>query len=450
VKANQKRGALTGGARRAWSVSTKRAAWTAVVTLAAVSQVPAAAAQTIAITGGRVFPVSGPVIEHGTVLIQNGKIAAVGTNVTIPADARRIDAAGKWVTPGLINASTQLGVAEVGLVSLTRDDIAQGRDQVAAAFNVWEGLNTNSALFWPARDEGVTSVVILPGGGGLVWGQAAVVNLVDGMLSDMIIRAPVAMAAQLGNPAQGGAQARGELFMRLRELLEDAQFFANNRAAFDRAQARPFAISRKDLEALVPVVQGQLPLLVVVDRASDIDAVLNLARDYRLRLILASVAEGWMVADRIAAAGVPVLTGAMNNIPINFSALAQRQENAALLRGAGVNVLLIGNAGGGDERSFNVRNIKQQAGNAVAYGMSWDDALRAVTLGPAQVFGVADRLGALRPGMDADVVVWSGDPFEFSTRAEHVIVRGIERNTFNRQEQLTERYKQLPPNFYEP
>jgi imidazolonepropionase-like amidohydrolase len=422
----------------------------AVLSAAALLMAPASSAQTIAITNGRVFPVSGPVIENGTVLIQNGRITAVGANVAIPDGAQRIDASGKWVTPGLINASTQLGIAEVGLVAATRDDIARGRDQIAASFNVWEGINTNSALFWPARDEGVTSVVLVPGGGGLIWGQAAFVNLVDGMMSDMVLRAPVAMAAQLGNPTQGGTSARGELYMRLRELLEDAQYFAANRRAFDRAETRPFAASRKDLEAMIPVIQGQLPLLVLVDRAADIDAVLGLAREYRFRLILAGAAEGWMVADRIAAAGVPVLTGAMNNIPRNFAALAQRQENAAMLRRAGVTVALIGNAGGGDEEGFNVRNIKQQAGNAVAYGMSWDDALRAVTSVPAQLFGVGERLGALRPGMDGDVVVWSGDPFEFSTRAEHVIVRGVERNTLNRQEQLTERYKTLPPNFYQP
>lgn len=406
-------------------------------------------AQTIAITNGRVFPASGPVIENGTVLIQNGKITAVGANVTIPDGAQRIDATGKWVTPGLINASTQLGIAEVGLVPATRDDVARGRDQIAASFNVWEGLNPNSALFWPARDEGITSVVLVPGGGGLIWGQAAFVNLVDGMVTDMVVRAPVAMAAQLGSPTQGGTNARGELYMRLRELLEDVQYFAANRRAFDRAETRPFASSRKDLEAMIPVIRGQMPLLVAVDRAADIDAVLSLAREYRLRLILANASEGWLVADRIAAAGVPVLTGAMNNIPRTFAALAQRQENAALLRRAGVTVGLIGN-GGGDEESFNVRNIKYEAGNAVAYGMSWDDALRAVTTVPAQIFGVGDRLGALRPGMDADVVVWSGDPFEFSTRAEHVIVRGVERNTFNRQEQLTERYKTLPPSFRQP
>jgi imidazolonepropionase-like amidohydrolase len=417
----------------------------ALLSLAPVSL----AAQTIAITGGRVFPVSGPPIENGTVLISNGRITAVGTGIAVPDGARRIDATGKWITPGLIFASTQLGVAEVGMVSMTRDDVARGRDQIAASFNVWEGINTSSALFWPARDEGVTSVVVVPGGGGLIWGQAAFVNLVDGTMTDMVLRAPVAMAAQLGSPAQGGTNARGELYMRLRELLEDVQYFAANRRAFDRAETRPFAASRKDLEAMIPVVQGQMPLLVAVDRAADIDAVLSLAREYRLRLILANASEGWLVADRIAAAGVPVLTGAMNNIPRTFSALAQRQENAAMLRRAGVTVALIGN-GGGDEESFNVRNIKQEAGNAVAYGMSWDEALSAVTTVPAQIFGVGDRLGALRPGMDADVVVWSGDPFEFSTRAEHVIVRGVERDTFNRQEQLTERYKTLPPNFRQP
>jgi imidazolonepropionase-like amidohydrolase len=420
-----------------------------VLGVLALTAAPVLSAQTIAITGGRVFPVSGPAIENGTVVIQNGRVTAVGANVSIPADARRIDATGKWVTPGLIHSSTQLGIAEVGLVSSTRDDVARGRSEIAAAFRVWEGLNTHSALFAPARDDGITSVVLVPGGGGLVWGQTAVVNLVDGMVSDMLVRAPTAMMVQLRSPAQAATNARGELYMRLRELLEDVRYFADNRRAFDRAETRAFAASRLDLEAMIPVVQGQLPLLVMVDRAADIDAVLGLAREFRFRLIIGGAAEGWMVASRIAAAGVPVITGAMNNIPTSFATLAQRQENAAMLRRAGVTVALLGN-GGGDEESFNVRNIRYQAGNAVAYGMSWDDALRAVTSVPAQLFGVGDRLGTLAPGMVADVVVWSGDPFEFSTQAEHVIVRGIERTSFNRQEQLTERYKTLPPSFYSP
>jgi imidazolonepropionase-like amidohydrolase len=138
------------------------------------------------------------------------------------------------------------------------------------------------------------------------------------------------------------------------------------------------------------------------------------------------------------------LTGAMNNIPSGFATLGQRQENAALLRKAGVQVALIGNAGGGDEEAFNVRNLKQEAGNAVAYGMSWDDALRAVTLAPAEVFGVADRVGSLQAGREGNVVVWSGDPFEFTTRAERVFVRGREYHDTTRQDLLVDRYKNLP------
>lgn len=400
-------------------------------------------AQTIAITGGRVYPVSGPPIEGGTVIITNGKITAVGSNVPIPAGAQRIDATGKIVTPGFINSSTQLGVQEVAQVGDTRDMSARGKDNIAAAFTVWEGLNPNSVMLAPARKDGITSFVVLPTGG-LVSGQAALVDAVPGTTTDMIIRAPVAMVAEIGDARSSGLGSRGELIVKLKELLEDTKFFQTHRTAFDRAETRDFAVSRLDLEAMIPVIEGRLPLLITVDRESDIDAALRLAREFNLKIIIAGGAEAWMMADRLAAARVPVLTGAMNNIPGGFAALGQRQENAALLRKAGVSVALIGNAGGGDEEAFNVRNLKQEAGNAVAYGMTWDDALRAVTLAPAEVFGVADRVGSLQPGREGNVVVWSGDPFEFSTRVEHVFVRGREYNDKTRQDMLMERYKTLP------
>lgn len=409
-----------------------------------------ASAQTVAITGGRVFPVSGPVIENGTVVIQNGKIVAVGAGIAVPAGARTIDATGKWVTPGLINSASQLGLSEIGSVSSTRDASARGQDQISAAFTVWEGFDPQSMLLAPARDEGITSVMVYPQGG-LIWGQAAFVTLTGGSLTDHITRAPVAMVAQIGNPGQAGTGARGEQLMRLRELFEDVRFYRDNRRAFDRAETREFAASRKDLEALIPVLEGRLPLIVVTAKASDIEATLRFGREYGLRLMLAGADEGWRVADQIAAARIPVFTGAMNNIPGSFSSLGRRQDNAALLRRAGVEVVLIGNAGGGGaDEPFNVRNIKQEAGNAVAYGMTWNDALRAVTLGPAQVFGVAERTGSLQAGLDADVVIWSGDPFEFTTRVEHVFVRGVEHGGRNRQELLTERYKTLPPARWEP
>lgn len=402
------------------------------------------AAQTVAITGAKVYPVSSAPIENATVLMRDGKIVAVGANVTIPAGAQRIDAAGKWVTPGLVNASTQIGVNEVGQVRDTRDDAARGKDNIAAAFSIWDGINSNSVLIAPARREGVTTVAVLPSGGQLVSGQAAMLNLVEGMPSDMVIRAPIAMLAEIGQSDAAGVGARGELIVRLRELIEDTRAFMRNRAAYERAETRDYAASRLDLQAMIPVVEGRLPLLIAADKATDIDAALHLAKDNNLKIIIGGGAEAWMVADKLAAAKVPVMTGAMNNIPGSFEQLNARQENPSLLRRAGVQVVLIGN-GGGDEEVFNVRNIKQEAGNAVAYGMSWDDALRAVTLAPAEVFGVTDRVGSLQAGRDANVVIWSGDPFEFSTVAEHVFVRGREYTAPDRQQMLTDRYKTLPP-----
>ena len=400
-------------------------------------------AQTIAITGGKVYPVSGPVIENGTVIITNGKISAVGANVPIPAGAQRIDATGKIVTPGFVNSSTQLGVQEIAQVNDTRDMTARGKDNIAAAFTVWEGLNPNSVMMAPARKEGVTSFVVIPTGG-LIAGQAALVDVVPGTTTDMIIRAPVAMVAEVGDPQSAGLNSRGELIVKLREVLEDTRYFQSHRDAFDRAQTRPFAASRLDLQALIPVIEGRLSLLVTVDREADIDAAMRLARDYNVKLMIGSGAEAWMMADKLAAAHIPVLTGAENNIPAGFAALGQRQENAGLLRKAGVEVALIGNAGGGDEEAFNVRNLRQEAGNAVSYGMTWDDALRAVTLAPAEFFGAGDRVGSLQPGREGNVVVWSGDPFEFTTRAEHVFVRGREYHEKTRQDLLIERYRNLP------
>ena len=402
--------------------------------------------QVIAITGGTVHPVSGPPIPGGTVLMRDGKIVAVGSAVQIPTDAQRIDATGKIVTPGIVNAATQIGITEVGAVAATRNSTSRGREGIAAAFTVWEGLNPVSVLIPPARDAGITSVVIAPRGG-LIAGQAAVLQLVDGSAADLVLRSPVAMVGQVGSPAQAGAQSRGELLLRLREVLEDARTYQRRKADFERAQTRTFAASRLDLEALAPVMEGRLPLLLDVDKASDIESALKLAKDYGIRLIVSGAAEAWMVADKLAAARVSVMTGAMNNIPQSFASLGTRQENAALLRQAGVTVIIIGNAGGGDEEAFNVRNVRFEAGNAVAYGMSRDDALRAITLAPAEVFGVANRIGSLQAGKDGDVVVWSGDPFEFATQPEHVFIRGREVRAPTRQDMLEQRYKSLPPDY---
>lgn len=416
---------------------------------AALIVIPAATvqAQTVAITGGKVYPVSGPPIENGTVLIRDGKIAAVGANVTIPQGAQRVDATGKWVTPGLVNSATSLGLVEVGFGADANESNARSEDNIAAAFRSWEGINPQSVYLRPASEDGVTSAVSLPSGG-LIAGQAALIDVVTGStLSRMLVKAPVAMFGQLGNDQAAGVSARGQLLGKLRQLLDDTKFYASHKADFDRAQARDLSAGRTDLEAMVPVVQGRLPLIISAERASDIRTALDLAKEYGLKIVIGGGSEAWMVADELAAAKVPVLVGAMNNIPYSFSQLGARQDNAALLRKAGVEVGLIGNAGGGDEELFNVRNIRFEAGNAVGYGMSWDDALRAITLAPAQMFGVADQVGALRPGTEANVVVWDGDPFEFATRATQVYIRGQLQAGDSRQDLLVKRYKELPAKY---
>ncbi len=426
-----------------------RALRNAAALLVALASPALLEAQTIAITGGKVYPVSSAPIENGTVLIRDGKIVSVGANVTIPADAQRVDATGKWVTPGLINAATTLGLVEVSQESQTRDESAiAGQDHVAAAFTVWEGLNTTSVMIAPAREDGVTSVVVMPSGG-LISGQAAFLDLVDGTVTDMVVKAPIGMVGVIGNKGPAGVGARGELLVRLREVFEDTKSYAKRKADFERAQTRDYSASRLDLESLIPVVEGRMPLLLRVDKASDIDAALRIASEYDLKIMIVGGAEAWMVADRLAAAKVPVLTGAMNNIPGSFSTLGSRQENAGLLRKAGVTVVLIGN-GPGDPDTFGVRNIRQEAGNAVAYGMTWDDALRAVTLTPAELFGVSDRVGTLQAGRVANVVIWGGDPFELRTLPERVYLRGKAVERTSRQEALGRRYKTLPPSYRQP
>ncbi|MEX2181012.1 MAG: amidohydrolase family protein [Gemmatimonadaceae bacterium] len=423
--------------------------------LAALTVLVAASAeaQTIAITGGTVYPVSGPRIENGTVLIRNGRIVAVGANVAIPAEAQRVDATGKWVTPGFINSATTLGLSESGNPQFSggyNDGSARGSNGIAAAFEAWKGLNPANTLFGPARSEGVTSVLVGPGGGGMVRGKAALIDLVEASTANAMVRkGPVVMVGVYGNPGSGQTNSRAEFWAKWRELFDDVKAYQTRRAAFESGNTRTFVATRGDLEALVPVVAGQMPLALTVDRASDILEALAFARDYGVKLWLFDAAEAWMVAREIAAANVPVFTGAMNNIPGSFASLGQRQENAALLRAAGVSVALIGN-GPGDPDAFNVRNIRQEAGNAVAYGMSWEDALRAITLVPAELMGVSDRVGAIAVGRDANVVVWSGDPFEFASVAEQVFVRGRVITTKSRQDLLTERYRTLPGRGYRP
>ena len=397
--------------------------------------------QTVAITGGTVYPVTGPKIANATVLIRDGKVAAVGSNVTIPSDATRIDATGKWITPGFIDGGGQMGLVEIGAVEGTREGALRG-DSVAAAFNVAEGINPASTLIPVTRIEGITTTLATPGGGAnLISGQAVLIDLDGSTIEQMLVKSPAGMVAYLNEQAKdAGGGSRAGVTDRLRRVFNDALDYGRRKAEYSRAQMQALSAAAADLAALLPVLRGDQPLIAVANRRSDIATALRLAREYKLKLILAGAAEGWQIADEIARAGVPVLVQPLDNIP-SYDALGIRYENAAFLARAGVKVALL------ETDTHNSRNLRQQAGNAVSYGMTWEQALRAVTLSPAEIFGVADRYGSLEPGKVANVVVWSGDPFEFTTGVEHVFIRGREIPLKSRQTELFERYKKLPPTY---
>ena len=395
-----------------------------------------ASGESVAITNARILPVSGPAIDRGTIVMRGGRIAAVGANVTPPTGARIIDAGGKTVTPGFIDSGLQTGIVEIPLSADGTADENTTDARVSAAFNVVDSFNGNSTAIPVTRVEGITRALVAPGGTGNVFqGQAAVMDFSGAQVPAAITRAPAAMVALLGE--QGAAVAggsRASAMLRLREILDDARDYALHKATFDAGQRREYARSRLDLEALQPVLKRDVPLAIQANRASDLLAAMRLADEFKVRLVLVGGAEGWMVAGQLAKAGVPVVIKALTDIP-SFDSLGATLENAARLSRAGVTVAIA---------SFdtqNARNLRQEAGNAVANGMDRDAALRAVTLTPAQIWGVADRVGSLDVGKDADVVIWGGDPFEVTAGAQTVFIKGVEVPKATRQTELLGRYR---------
>ena len=392
-----------------------------------------AAGQDLAVVGGTVHTVSGEVLEGATVLIRSGRITALGHDVEIPTGVRVLDAAGRVVTPGLFDATTSIGLVEVGMVSSSVDSRLDG-DPVRAAFDVVDGINPRSVLIAVNRAAGLTTVLTAPGGG-LISGQAAIIDLTGRSTDEMVVVSRAAMVANFSPSVAGGS--RGGASLRLREVLEDARFWRDNRTAFDAGGTRGLSASRLDFEALGPVLDGEIPLIVNVHRAADIEAVLRIADDFGLSLVISGASEAWLVADRLAAARVPVIVKPLSNSPAGFDRLGARFDNASLLHLAGVKVVI------GSFNSHNARWLPHEAGNAVRFGLPWGVALRAVTLAPAEALGVGDLYGSLEPGKVGNLVVWTGDPFELSTRVEAVVIRGIVTSPDNRQIELLRRYRYL-------
>lgn len=419
--------------------------WLALV--AVIANAPAAA-QTVAITGATVHTL-GPLgtLEGATVIIEDGVVTAIGEGIEVPAGATTIDAAGAVVTPGLFDPYSYIGAVEISLAEETVDAQQRGT-RYTAGFDVSSAINPRSTLIPVNRIEGVTHAIVAPQPAfeeaSLISGLGAAIHL--GGAEDFLVQSRVAVFAHLGRTGAGlEGGSRASALLALREALEDARDYDRHRSAFEDGRRRDYAIGRLDLEALQAVLDGDIPLVVTANRASDIERVLELADEERIDVIIAGGAEAWIVADALAAARVPVVLDPTRNLPAAFESLNATLENAARLDEAGVTLAFT------LSDSHNSRNIRQLAGNAVANGMRWEQALRAITVAPAEIYAI-DGVGALEVGKRASLVVWDGDPLEVTSFATHVYIDGAAVPMRSRQTLLRDRYRELDrpmPHAYE-
>ncbi len=392
----------------------------------------------VAIVGGRIITMAGAPIESGTLLIRDGRIAAVGSDVQVPADARVIRADGMIVTPGVINAGTSLGLSEIGAVAATQD--ANEFADVNAAVRAAVALNAHSEMLPVTRVNGVTTAVAAPGGG-MVNGQSALIDLDGWTPPELVARSPLAMHIdfpELVNPPEDDDEARE----RIDEQRETLRQWMRRAQAHAGAMAEGRTLARSDdhdeLSALVPVVRGELPVVIEAQSAEGIEAALAFTKAFGLRTILAASRDVWKVVDRIAEAGVPVVLGPLPGRATQHDPYDAVVVAASLLQEAGVPFAF--RTGG----ATNARNLPEQVAVAVAHGLSRDAAWHAMTRGAAEIFGVDELYGSLEVGKVANVVVSNGDLLDVPTQVQHVLIRGREIDLESRHTRLWQRFRARP------
>jgi imidazolonepropionase-like amidohydrolase len=395
-------------------------------------------AETIAIEGAKVYTLVEPAgRENTTILIRDGRIEYVGSALPSPPGARVIDAHGRVITPGLMNAATQLALGEVLGASDTMDrSVSSG--SLGAAFDIQYAVNPNSVLLARARADGLTRAAIFPGGSAAApfAGAGALLRLDEG--AEIIERPKAAMfvvSGYSGSKQAGGS--RSASWILLRNALDEAKRFG---APVGPGAPRDQLLNHVDIEALLPVVQGRMPLVISASRESDLRQCAALALDYKLRVIILGGAEAWRVAALLAARNIAVILDPSANLPISFDEIGARLDNAAILQRAGV-LIAMSVPANGIHLSYNAGlSIREAAGLAVANGLPWIEALKALTLNAGRIWGIDDHYGSIAAGKDADLVVWDDDPLEPSSSALMVFIRGREVSLRSRQTELRDRY----------
>jgi imidazolonepropionase-like amidohydrolase len=396
-------------------------------------------ATTIAIVGGTVAP-----IPDGVVLFRNGRIIASGANVTVPADAKIIDAHHKWVAAGMIAGFSNLGLYDSDAVDQS-DDTGAKKSSFSASIDVSTALNPAGAIVALERSGGITKAIVSPAARGSIFGG-------EGALMDLGAGQPACVkrrAFELVELGQDGARLAGgsrpAAYALLDEAFKEAERHQGGTAGSTASGRKPM-FARLDLEALRDVIEGQIPLLAHAERASDIKQVLALRLRYpKLRLVLLGAAEGWLVASDIARAGVPVIASALTDLPEESERIAATESNVGRLERAGVKVAI---STVNMTEPIQQRRVNQLAGNLVAIGripgmsgMSWGQAFATITARPAEAIGVDQDVGSLKPGRRADIVIWNGDPLELKSAPEAVFIDGEVQSMETRQSELLRRYR---------
>ena len=411
----------------------------------------------VALTHAKVFTLAGSPIEDGTVVIRDGKIVAVGASVEVPAGAQVIDAKGFQIYPGLFDPITQMGLSEISAVNATVDTTETGPynpDVVAAT-----AVSPSSEHIGVTRASGITEVLAVPDSGGfdsggsrgLIGGQASAIHLAGWTIDEMTIKKSVAMVISWpqmetrsfdfatfsikNKPFSEAKQDYEKQVNELADYLDRARHYAQ---AMGHGGPADYQRDLK-LEALAPAVRGQLPVLIFADRSRDIRNAVEFCDKQKLKMILAGGEQAYRVKDLLRSKGIPViLRPTLTLPPEEDDAYDRLLSQPAELAAAGVKI-----AFGSFDNSF-ARRLGQQAANAVAYGLPYDEALKAVTVYPAEIFGISDQVGTLETGKLANIIVTNGDPLELTTEVKYLFIKGQSTSLDNRHLRLYEKYLNRP------
>jgi imidazolonepropionase-like amidohydrolase len=415
------------------------------------AQTTRSAERATVIQNATIIPVTGPRIQNGTIILRGDRIEAVGSNVAVPGDARVIDGTGLFVYPGMIDAGTHLGLTEIG--SVPGGDDTQELGDFNPHNVAVTAVNPHSELIPVTRVNGVTTA-ITSAEGGLISGQAGLIDLAGWTPAEMAVRRQVAMVVSypslgtggfggggggFGAPQRSDAERREELDRRTRSLrsyFADAKAYAEVKGRV--ATTGGVRKVNQAMEAMTPVMRGEMPVIFDVTTADQIRGVLALADTFGVKVVLRGAREAWRLADTLAIRKIPVIVGPTTSVPGAEDPYDMTYANPGVLARAGVKIAFQ------TSDAANSRNLPYNAALAVAYGLDAEAALRALTINPAEIFGVADRYGSLAPGKVANVVVTTGDPMDVRTTVRHLFIRGETVPLDDRHTRLYEQFRARP------